>query len=117
MAFSTLTTQAIPFLTNGTPLDATFAAADTDEGDKVAHSGNPLILHVKVAVAQRTITIVGAVPSNQHQLNDVVMVIPSGEERLMGLEPNQFKDSSGNITITYSDSGANVTVAVYELTG
>ncbi len=119
MAFTTLAPQAVPFLSNGTPLEPTFAAADTDEGDKVAHSGNPLILHAKVTSAggPRTVTLVGATASNQHQLNDVAIVIGDDEERVMGIEPNQFKDSAGNITITYSDSGANITLAVYELTG
>lgn len=119
MAFTTLTAQAVPFQSDGTPLEAVFDAASVSDGDEFAHSGNPLILHVKVTSAggSRTITVVGAVASNQHQLNDVDIVVPDNEDRLFGLEPNQFKNSAGEIQLTYSDSGDSITVAVYELTG
>jgi len=97
-------------------VDPTLVAVDPD-GDYFTNSGRTFI-KVKNAhgSAERTVTVVSQVNCNYGQNHPAPCVLAAGVTKLFGPFPkDRFNDSDGYCQITYSDSGADLTIAVIEV--
>jgi hypothetical protein len=87
-------------------------------GDEFLNSGRHFI-SVKNGHADeaRTITIDSQIDCNQGVDHNVEVVITAAQdEKIFGPFPkNRFNDSDGMVQISYSDSAADLTIAVFEL--
>lgn len=96
----------------------TVFAAVTAGGDEFVNSGRHYIAVINAHGADpRTVTINSQALCNQGVDHDIAVVITAGEdEKIFGPFPkDRFNDSDGKVQITYSDSGADLTIAVFEL--
>lgn len=97
-------------------LNATYNSAAAG-GDQFANNGE-IILHVKNANvgAARTVTVDAPTVCNRGSTHDSVTTVPLSSDRFIGPFPTAYyNDANGNCQITYSDSGADITVAVLKV--
>jgi len=91
------------------------AAVDPD-GDYFTNSGRHFISVKNGAAAERTVTIATQTECTLGTKHDVPIVLAVGAEKLIGPFPkDRFNDEDGYVQISYSDAGADVTIAVMEL--
>ena len=87
-------------------------------GDEFVNSGRHYISVINAHAADpRTVTINSQINCNQGVDHDVAITITAGQdEKIFGPFPkNRFNDADGKVQITYSDSAADLTIAVFEL--
>ena len=87
-------------------------------GDEFVNSGRHYISVINAHGADpRTVTIDSQADCNQGVDHDVAVVITAAQdEKIFGPFPkNRFNDSDGKVQISYSDSGADLTIAIFEL--
>lgn len=115
-----LSIQALTNVTGG-GLQYTYAAVASG-GDTFANDGNTVLLVKNANAATRTVTAdavasldkpgFGTVP-----IADSVLTVPgsgtNGGLAMWGpFPPDRFNNSNGAVSLTYSDSGADLTIAV-----
>ena len=84
--------------------------AAASAGDTVANDGRVIIMCRNThGSATRTITFGGVVGPTGRD-GDVVMTLTTGKIGIAGPFEKALWNSSGNITVTYSDSGADIKV-------
>lgn len=87
-------------------------------GDEFVNSGRHFIAVINAHASDpRTITIDSQQACNQGSDHDIAVVITAAQdEKVFGPFPkDRFNDSDGKVQITYSDSAADLTIAVFEL--
>lgn len=87
-------------------------------GDEFVNSGRHYISVINAHGSDpRTITVNSQVNCNQGVDHDIEVVITAAQdEKIFGPFPkDRFNDADGKVQITYSDSAADLTVAVFEL--
>ena len=87
-------------------------------GDEFVNSGRHFIAVINAHAADsRTITVNSQTLCNQGVDHDIAVAITAAQdEKVFGPFPkDRFNDSDGKVQITYSDSGADLTIAVFEL--
>ncbi len=87
-------------------------------GDEFLNSGRCYISIKNAHGADpRTVTINSQVNCNQGVDHDVAVVVTAAnDEKLIGPFPvDRFNDGDGKVQITYSDSAADLTIAVFEV--
>lgn len=87
-------------------------------GDAFVNSGRHYISVINAHAADpRTVTVNSQVNCNQGVDHDVAVVITAAQdEKIFGPFPkDRFNDADGKVQITYSDSAADLTIAVFEL--
>lgn len=82
-------------------------------GDSFPFPSNGIVLRVKNAHAtdNRTITLVGQVPCNQGVTHSKALTFPPGTYSVVIPPRDQYRDTNGKIQLTYSDAGADLSVA------
>ena len=87
-------------------------------GDEFVNSGRHYISVINAHGADpRTVTINSQINCNQGVDHDIAIVITAAQdEKIFGPFPkDRFNDADGKVQITYSDSAADLTIAVFEL--
>lgn len=87
-------------------------------GDEFVNSGKHFIAVINAHGADpRTITVNSQTLCNQGVDHDIAVVITAAQdEKVFGPFPkDRFNDSAGKVQITYSDSAADLTIAIFEL--
>lgn len=109
-----LVTNNIPTVGGQPNLQAALVAA-TSSGDS-AEVGSGLFLYAFNAHAtlSRTITFVTPQTVDGHTVANGTLVIAALDFGIMPLT-DVYRGTSGRASVTYSDSGADITVAVYKL--
>ncbi|MBX3056925.1 MAG: hypothetical protein KF770_10675 [Anaerolineae bacterium] len=89
-------------------------------GDVFPNDGRTLIeVHNDHAADPRTVTIVTQVTVDGKAVaDDAVTVTAAQDRKLIGpFPPEIYNDANGRVSLTYSDSGADMRVGVYRLGG
>ena len=87
-------------------------------GDEFVNSGKHFIAVINAHASDpRTVTVNSQQECNQGFDHDIAVVITAAQdEKVFGPFPkDRFNDSDGKVQITYSDSGADLTIAIFEL--
>ena len=120
---ATLSVQNLTYATSG-GLQYTYAAVASG-GDVFANDGKTFLLVKNASGSTRTVTAdavasldkpgFGTVP-----IADSVLTVPgsgtNGGLTMWGpFPPDRFNDSNGRVSLTYSDSGADLTIAVVRI--
>ena len=87
-------------------------------GDEFLNSGRCYISIKNAHAADpRTVTIDSQVVCSQGSDHDAVVVVTAAnDEKLIGPFPtDRFNDGDGKVQITYSDSAADMSIAVFEV--
>lgn len=104
--------------------DPTFAAASSG-GDTMANTTKKTVLLLKNThgSAARSITVVAQTttrPANGafpvQTVGNIVITVAAGKVAIAGPFPAAYNDASHRLVLTYSDSGADIGVAGYEVT-
>jgi hypothetical protein len=93
-------------------------ASAASGGDEFVNSGRMFIAVVNAHGSDpRTITVNSQAACNQGSDHDIAVVITAAQdEKVFGPFPkDRFNDSDGKVQITYSDSAADLTIAIFEL--
>jgi len=95
-------------------LSPSFQAAGSG-GDSFANDGK-VFLHVKNGdTVNHVVTVNAAKPCNYGTYHNLVVTVPAGEERIIGLFPTyRFNDDNENVQVSY-DGVTSVTVAVFSV--
>ena len=109
---ATLTKQVVTLA--GQELSVAAAAAG---GDQFLNSGKDFLLvrngHADTA---RTVTINSQLACSYGSDHDIAVVCAAQKDTMIGPFPkNRFNNTTGYVLITYSDSAANLSVAVIEV--
>ena len=93
-------------------------AAATAGGDDFVNTGACLLVLANANVgAVRTVTIhMEALCSTGLVQHDIDVIIPiSGTKYVYALSPTLFNNSTGKVSLTYSDAGADITVGYFKI--
>lgn len=93
-------------------LDVTFAEVTSE--DTFLNDGRTFLVVKNGGTGSIDVTIDSVVPCSYGFDHDVVVAVPSGEERWIGVFPTGRFNSNGVVTITYSEV-TNVTATVVKL--
>lgn len=97
-----------------TPTLATAASG----GDSFPNNGRVMVwLQNNHASASRTVTFVTPVTPGGLALADKTVTIAAADDNafICDLDPAIYNDSNGRVSMTYSDSGADIKVGVFRL--
>jgi hypothetical protein len=109
-----LTTVDIATVTGAPDLDDELVAAASG-GDTAEVGAGYFLLALNAHVSEtRTITIATPGTVDGHAIADATLVITTANYGIIPLT-NVFRGSTGRAAITYSDSAADITVAVFRL--
>lgn len=96
-----------------TGLSPSLVAADS-EGDEFANTGREFV-HVKNGDASpHTVTIVTPVTVDDLAVADRDVVVPAGEERMIGPLPTATYNTAGGVVQMTYDAVASVTIGVFK---
>jgi len=111
---ATLTPQESVLSTSGLNLTANAAASG---GDQFLNDGQIVLeLTNAHASAARTITVNSQTACDQGSDHDIACVVAALTTRYLGpFNEKRFNDSNGYVQLTYSDSGADITVGVLKV--
>jgi hypothetical protein len=110
-----MATLTINTISGTTAEHAALTAADAG-GDKFLAQTGVFIIANNAAVAARTITIAATHSCNQGVDHNITITIPASETWISPrISPYVYGDATGYIQVTYSDSGAGVTLNPFKL--
>jgi acid phosphatase class B len=108
---ATLTVQSTSLA--GDALTTTAAAAG---GDEFVNTGRELFYVVNASGSTRTVTFTGQNASNFNVTsNNAVVVAGSSTYTIGSFKKDWFNDTNEKVQVTYSDSAADLTVAVIQM--
>lgn len=95
---------------SGDVLTVTAAASG---GDEFANTGREIFYVINASGSERTVTFTGQNPSNFNVTSNSAVVLTGSSTTTIGpFLPGWFDDGSNKVQVTYTDSGADLTVAV-----
>jgi len=86
-------------------------------GDTFVNNGNVVIaIYNDHAADPRTITIVSADPCDRGTTHSKTVTVTTKQTKFIaGFDVKRYNNTSNQVSLTYSDAGADLTVAVYQL--